>query len=72
MYYLNQFPGLCTQNKTHSSPQTTPVFAKNTFQPLHVLGGCGQTVGEVAGAGGAVVGVAALEGTYSKGHIMWV
>ena len=30
------------------------------------------SVGEVVGADGAVVGVAALEGTYSKGHMMWV
>ena len=30
------------------------------------------SVGEVAGADGAVVGVAALEGAYHKGHMMWV
>ena len=45
-----QSPGLCPQNKIHSSPLTTPIFAKNPFQPLcttlfriHVVGGCGQT-----------------------------
>ena len=30
------------------------------------------SVGEVAGADGAVMGVAALEGAYSKDHMMWV
>ena len=30
------------------------------------------SVGEVVGADGAVVGVAALEGAYRKGHMMWV
>ena len=30
------------------------------------------SLGEVAGADGAVVGVAALEGTYTKGHMMCI